>query len=206
MPLVAPTRVAESVVYCTSCGWENLAEASFCSSCGTGIQDLRLPGTEARDPGIRADYAGFWRRLAAQTLDLAIYGIALWILVGSLERSGPLFLVLLLMESPLLFWWFYKAMRCRTLGRILLQIEVIDQSGGRVSFWRGLLRETFGKFVSIIFVFPLGLIRAARDSKKETWHDRIVGTYLDSEDQAWHDRIARTYVVRNMGRSTWTRL
>ena len=78
---------------------------------------------------------------------------------------------------PVIFFGIYKNIKCQTPGRRLLGIKVVNQSGERISFWRGLLRETIGKAVSGIFVY-LGYITAAFDSRKQAWHDKIAGTFV----------------------------
>ncbi len=173
--LQGPSEVARSVIYCSNCGHENLSNARFCASCGAEIQ--QLPGRR-RTVGIpqaqvSQDYMGFWIRLAAQILDGIIVGVAFTI-VGVLGTFVPILSILIL---PLTIYVIYKHLKCQTLGRRLVGIEVVDELGERISFWRGALREIIGKFVSGIVIL-LGYIWVAFDHRKQGWHDKIAGTYV----------------------------
>ena len=116
---------------------------------------------------------GFWIRLVAQILDDIILGIGVVIafLLGSIT---PIFWILFI---PLIIYLFYRHMKCKTPGRMLLRIEVINESGEEISFWRGMLREIIGKSISGIFLY-LGYIWVAFDQHKQGWHDKIAGTYV----------------------------
>jgi uncharacterized RDD family membrane protein YckC len=78
---------------------------------------------------------------------------------------------------PFVIYGVYKHMKCQTLGRRILGLTVVNQSGEAVGFWRGALRETIGKFVSTI-LFGLGYIWVAFNRDKQGWHDKISGTYV----------------------------
>jgi uncharacterized RDD family membrane protein YckC len=78
---------------------------------------------------------------------------------------------------PFVIFGVYRYLKCQTLGRRILSLAVVNQAGEEVSFWRGALRETIGKFVSAIFLY-LGYIWVALDRDKQSWHDKIAGTYV----------------------------
>ena len=168
---------ARSTVYCTSCGQENSGDARFCLNCGTALQ---LPsGRSDPDAISRAsappEYIGFWSRFGAQLVDGIIYGVG-GLILAMISASIPFLGILFI---PLYLYIFYKAMKSQTLGRKLLGMRVVDQYGEPIGFWRGVLRELIGKFVSAI-VFYIGFVVIAFDSRKQGWHDKIASTYVIS--------------------------
>jgi uncharacterized RDD family membrane protein YckC len=93
--------------------------------------------------------------------------------VGSLAPTSLLLVVFI----PFIIYGVYKYLKCQTPGRQILGLTVVNQTGEEVSFWRGALRETIGKFVSVIFLY-LGFLWVALDRDKQGWHDKIAGTYV----------------------------
>jgi uncharacterized RDD family membrane protein YckC len=120
-------------------------------------------------------YVGFWTRLGAQIIDAIIY----WVLVVVMVAIGSAAPLVLIAFIPVIIYGVYRHLKCQTLGRRVLGIMVVDDSGKAVGFWRGALREIIGKFVSGIVLY-LGYLWIAFDPNK----------------QGWHDKVARTYVVR----------
>jgi len=120
-------------------------------------------------------YAGFWIRFGASLIDYALAAVG----AGIIERVAALAPtpVLSFVFIPFVIYGLYKYLKCQTLGRRILGVTVVNQAGEEVSFWRGALRETIGKFVSAIFFF-LGYIWVALDPDKQGWHDKIAGTYV----------------------------
>ncbi len=72
---------------------------------------------------------------------------------------------------------FYREIKCKTPGRKMVGIVVVDQARKEISFWRGLLREVIGKTVSGAVLY-LGFIWAGFDQRKQAWHDKIASTYV----------------------------
>ena len=120
-----------------------------------------------------AEYMGFWIRLAAQILD----GIAVVAAVIVLFVVPNFFPPLAFLIIPAFFYGLYKHMKCQTLGRRLVGIEVVDESGEAISLCTGVLRETIGKGISDL-VFGAGYIGVALDERKQGWHDKIASTYV----------------------------
>ena len=122
---------------------------------------------------VGVEYMGFWIRFAAQILDGIAFVVALIVLVVVISLVPPLGLLFI----PVFFYGFYKHMKCQTLGRRLVGIKVVDEAGEEISFWRGVLRETIGKYVSDL-VFGVGYLGVAFDERKQGWHDKIASTYV----------------------------
>ena len=160
--------------YCSSCGQGLRERDRFCPSCGSAV-DARIAGTgwETSPDLVAEQYMGFWIRLAAEVIDYVILAIAL-IIVGALTTAMPWFWILLI---PVIAYWVFKHLKCKTLGRTLFRIKVVNAAGEDVSFWRGALRETVGKFISAL-AFYLGFLWIGWDREKRGWHDHIAGTYV----------------------------
>ncbi len=175
---------------CPSCQQDNSDAANFCISCGVGLSSscsscgAELPegaqfcgacGSPVRSSPARrnVEYAGFWRRLVANVIDDVTLLVAFAILLF-LTSLVPFMVIVLLV---VLVYALYKHMKCKTLGRRLLGIKVVTQTGQDVGFWRGAFRETIGKFVSSPALY-LGFLWIAFDSEKRSWHDKMAGTYV----------------------------
>lgn len=146
--------------------------------------------TKARGSGVQ--YAGFWVRAAASSVDLAV-AFAAWILMSlvlafwagldemTAEQEEVLGLILI-MATIVAGWLYYAFMESSaqqgTLGKIALALRVTDDAGEPISFWRATGRY-WGKFVSAV---PLGF---------GFWMAAWTG-----DKQALHDLMARCLVVR----------
>ena len=111
----------------------------------------------------------------AQILDDIILVIGIFIALLLIGLTPFLAIIFI----PLIIYAFYKHMKCQTLGRRILRIEVVNESGEKIGFWRGMLREVIGKTVSGIFLY-VGFIWVAFDARKQGWHDKIASTYVIS--------------------------
>lgn len=63
-----------------------------------------------------------------------------------------------------------------TIGKKILKLQVLDQSGQPLGFGRALLRELC-KFISALPCY-LGFIWAIWDAEKQAWHDKILSTHV----------------------------
>ena len=59
----------------------------------------------------------------------------------------------------------------------MVGIQVVGENGEPIGFWRGLLRETIGKFLSTIVLY-IGFIAVAFSRDRQGWHDKITSTYV----------------------------
>ena len=73
------------------------------------------------------------------------------------------------------YGWFYSQ-RGASFGKIVMGLKVIDvQTGERLSYWRGFIRETLGKYISLaIGGLGFALIFFRRDHR--ALHDLIFET------------------------------
>jgi uncharacterized RDD family membrane protein YckC len=62
-----------------------------------------------------------------------------------------------------------------TVGKLAFGIEVVDEQGKRLSFWRSVWREWFGSWVAGMALW-LGFIWIFIDKERRGWHDMMAGT------------------------------
>lgn len=140
-------------------------------------------------------YAGFWRRFVAAVIDALVLSIALFVIkflsggnqhnvsiemfddLSPLGNSGSwrnniLYFLLNLIYYAALESSKYQA----TIGKMALDIRVIDTDGHRLSSQKAIVRY-LGKIISAV-ILMIGYIMAAFDSKKQALHDKIATTYV----------------------------
>ena len=151
------------------------------------------------------NYAGFWIRFLAYFIDNMVINIIMWILIfpilgvlgiqfdaieefRELETIDPeIGLALMLSVMPaiitlsLLVSWMYYALlqssaRQATIGKMALNLIVVDINGGRLTFARASLRF-FSKIISSA-IFMIGYIMASFTEKHQALHDIIANTYV----------------------------
>ena len=64
-----------------------------------------------------------------------------------------------------------------TIGKRLLGLKVLDQTGSPIGFGRAFLRELCKGTISS-WVCYLGLLWMLWDKEKQTWHDKILNTHV----------------------------
>lgn len=118
-----------------------------------------------------------WRRLLAFLIDglLILMGIRIGRLVLEGSLFGFWFLFWILGYMPLAIYFL-----ATTLGKKVLGLKVVSYDREKLKFFQVLLREWWGKFLSLA---PLGLgfIWLAWDKRKQTWHDKLAGTLVIKE-------------------------
>lgn len=181
-------------MHCRNCGHDNLPEARFCASCGAALVATIEPSPAVSEPVsvpsppvVAMEYAGFWIRFAACLIDILIisaaasvfrFGLSLPMLAG----SGGFGITGMIWSSiagflPWLYWWLLTGLRGQTLGKMILNIKVVNRQGNKPGLGYAALREIIGKTVSFLVLF-LGFLWIAWDKDKRGWHDKIAGTYV----------------------------
>ena len=140
----------------------------------------------------KAEYAGFWIRLAAYLIDaLAMGAISIALafagaLVAAAQgaSSETQFVVGALIFfmgrypiGALYFAVMESSPNQATLGKMALGLKVTKTSGERISFLRALWR-VFVKMVSGIFTNGLVFLVVALDKKKQGLHDHMAKTLV----------------------------
>ena len=147
-----------------------------------------------------AEYAGFWRRLAACLVDsiavaiatvlgFACLATAIYFIEGRVgglsERiSNVLFdlslLICVFILGPVLSWMYRAGMEScptrATLGKMALGLLVTDRGGNRISFGRATGRH-FAKYLSNLSL-GIGYLMAAFTENRQAFHDVIAHCVL----------------------------
>jgi uncharacterized RDD family membrane protein YckC len=150
----------------------------------------RAPGPRASDPAFARglEYAGFWARFAAFTLDWVIV-----VVIAAVAAAAAAFLALTFHEdtrvpSPwsmlavgVVGWLYFAGLEsggyCATLGKRALHLQVLDAGGmARIGFLRATFRW-LGRFVSWL-PFMLGYLLQALTRRRQALHDLIAGTVV----------------------------
>jgi uncharacterized RDD family membrane protein YckC len=108
--------------------------------------------------------AGFWERMGAGFLDLALISLATAV-------CGPFaFLLALAYFSGM---WAWKG---TTVGGIVLNLQVVRQDGKPLNFLTSFVRSLAAVFSAVLLF--LGFFWIGWDSDKQGWHDKIAGTVV----------------------------
>lgn len=86
-------------------------------------------------------------------------------------------LVIVILVIQFLYFGYFWSTSGQSLGMKLLDMKVVRQDGGELSFLTAGLRGSLGYWISSL-VFNLGFLWAAFDQEKETWHDKIFKTWV----------------------------
>lgn len=148
---------------CPRCRNEITPDSYFCTWC-----DVFVPAPE------KGEKAGFFARWVAATIDPFIPLILIFILYRVSTESGVVYAFLISYGG----WCLFLFREGRTPGKFLLGLQVVShRNGENPGFWKMLVREIFGKFISFLFL-GIGYIWAIFDKHAQAWHDKIVGTVV----------------------------
>lgn len=125
--------------------------------------------------GSSASYAGFWLRVAAYIIDsalLMILSLAIILGAASLDEMLAVLASLAVLLINLLYWPVMESsVRQATFGKSIVGIKVSNLQGGRLTFWRALLRN-LAKILSAI-PLSIGFLLAGFTARKQALHDMI---------------------------------
>jgi len=139
-------------MYCSRCGTQNPDAAAFCAQCGNpmaGNQPAQVQTTE--------EQAGLGLRVVS------------WVVDGIITSIPYLNFITIIVN-----WVMYR--RGNTIGLKLVGARIVRENGDVSGFFHTAVRSA-ASFLSII---PLGLgyAWALWDPQKQTWHDKIMHTYV----------------------------
>jgi uncharacterized RDD family membrane protein YckC len=119
-------------------------------------------------------YGGFWIRVLAYIIDGILVGIVVGILTLTTDDAARNTV------STIVSWLYFAFMessaRQATFGKSLLNMQVTDEQGQRISFLRATGRH-FAKILSAIILL-IGFIMVAFDSRKQGLHDKLASTLV----------------------------
>jgi uncharacterized RDD family membrane protein YckC len=158
----------------------------FCANCKPILMQKLAEGAEL-NAGL-LNYAGFWRRVAAELLDCflllalatgidLVAGLGLPWSANTNSTGSNAVEILVSFAETLLQIGYYTLMIGKygaTLGKMACKIKVVAVDGGRVSYLKALCRD-LAKYLSA-FICLIGFIMAAFDAQKRALHDHICAT------------------------------
>ncbi|MEK8127236.1 RDD family protein [Paenibacillus filicis] len=121
----------------------------------------------------QTEYAGFWIRAVAFVIDLALLSLISY-LYGKLGLQ-PLPVIANLGLS--LYFLLLTGLFGQTLGKRIVGIRVVRADGTVPSWGAALIRETIGKWLSILLL-GIGFLMAGMDANKRALHDQLSRTYV----------------------------
>jgi len=144
-------------------------------------------------PGlIGSTYASYGKRVGAFVIDVvlcyllvgmlsAFGGAMIYAGRGSGSAAGGLFLLMALATGVLYFLW-PTASSGQTLGKKMLNIKVVDESGYAPGWGKSFMRYVVGfgleNLLMYVMIGLLGWLWPLWDANKQAWHDKIGGTFV----------------------------
>lgn len=187
------------VEVCASCGSDRLADGRFCLFCGDLLSEPVTRGT-ARSPAANTavqhdsaifpymEYAGFWRRLWAGSIDLGIEAVGALLLTLAIDAvlrnfgrgfgidpwdskvfTGVAFIIILAVGSWLYCAFAESSSWRATIGKRLLGLQVVTTDGEPTSFGQATVRH-FMKFLSL-FCLTIGFMMSGWTKRRQALHD-----------------------------------
>jgi uncharacterized RDD family membrane protein YckC len=122
--------------------------------------------------------AGFLERAAAFALDTT-FVLIVCAALDFMDNDGPGLVILAMLAYHIGFW----AWKGTTFGGIVCQLRIIRLDGWPLRGADALVRGIAGIFS--LAVLGLGWLWIVRDEERQSWHDKIAGTYVVSVPRNW---------------------
>ena len=139
----------------------------------------RPRGATLRTAGGDFELAGFGIRLGGAMIDavivLVFLAVAGLISDGIATEESEEALGLVVLVVPLIAWWAFNTVGWSP-GQRAVGLRIIQDDGARPGLGYGFAR-TVGMPLSLAVVL-LGFLWAAWDDRRQTWHDKISGTFV----------------------------
>jgi len=141
---------------------------------------------EQEESRATVNYAGFWIRLGAFMIDLAIMSIisipiivaimgsSEWLAAGGYLIVGPYMMLGVFVLIGLVYFPSFWTWRGQTPGKMLIRAKVVRTNGEALSFGHAALRF-LGFFVCFLTIY-IGFIMIAFNIQKRGLHDTIADT------------------------------
>jgi len=183
---------------CSSCGNPLLPDGQFCLFCGDVLECPPATAPASVPPRIEAivavpqprpvEYAGFWLRVWAGSIDLLLEALAALLLIAVMDVAmriiSPRFglspitaryvtgiaFIFVLAVGAWLYCAFAESSSWRaTVGKRIIGLQVVTSSGGQLSFGQATVRH-FMKFLSL-FTAAVGFMMAGWTKRRQALHD-----------------------------------
>jgi len=127
--------------------------------------------------------ATFVERLAAFFLDLVLIAIVAQVLrldrLFWLYPAGDNNLLLIAIIYHAGFWTWKQT----TIGGMICQLRLVRTDGGRVHVAEAVVRALVG--ILSLIVAGIGFLWVMWDPERQSWHDRVAGTYVVKVPRTW---------------------
>ena len=115
--------------------------------------------------------AGFWRRFGGALIDALVVLVVEFILKAVLDSAG----VALSLVFSFGYYTYFHGRTGQTPGDAALGIRVVDiESGEVIGYGRAFGRALVS--IASILVIAIGYLWMLWDPRKQTWHDKAVGS------------------------------
>ena len=169
--------------FCPYCGASVAPESRFCGNCGrrldegayqsAGGGEYQRAAQEYDEPAHQDALAGNSTRTGGFLVTQMVPGLVSWIpVVGWLAGIG------------LSIWNLFLFQRGQDIGARLLGMRVVRDTGELAGFFHMWTRN-LAAIISLV-VLAAGYWTAYFDPHRQTWHDKMLGTYVvdDTEEMA----------------------
>ncbi len=157
--------------------------------------------------GFHHKFAGFWTRFWAYTIDAIVLFAISGIFIKPIFRAAdfaitnPVFLFfspykITLLIVLLLYFTLMTKIFQQTIGKMVMGIKVVSQSGKPLTWGALIFREVIGRFISKLLVLPYLLIVFM--PKKEALHDIFADTIVVHENA--YEKNSQTRDSNNLRR------
>ena len=123
--------------------------------------------------------AAFLDRFVAAVLDVFLVAMAYNLLDFNVWRNDVNMFFLLLIAYHIVFW----AWKGTTVGGIVCSLRLVKTNGTALQPADAVVRGLAGLFS--VAALGLGFLWILRDPERQSWHDRIAGTYVVSVPRSW---------------------
>jgi len=130
----------------------------------------------------RDDYAGFWRRVLIDSVDLVVIGIVCITssVVGWMVFPSAALILAIWGTEMFSYFVLLKRSTIRTVGYRLGGVRIVGQDGERPGISSLTLRLSFG--VLSPFNWLMDLIWLSADPHRQALRDKLAGTYVVKTD------------------------
>lgn len=178
---------------CSTCGNVQLPDGRFCLFCGDLLSEPTSRGIVSSQPAkppvspaptelAFPAYAGFWLRVWAGAIDVALEVGGALVLTFAIELARRRFapfvpknaagmaFILILSVGGWLYCAFTESSSWRaTIGKRALGLQVVTAEGDRIGFGQATVRH-FMKFLSLFFL-TIGFMMAGWTKRRQALHD-----------------------------------
>jgi uncharacterized RDD family membrane protein YckC len=176
-------------IHCTKCGEELPEGSKFCIKCGAPVTFEATAETVADRFTKDEDLQQHWiKRVIAYIIDSVIVGVAAAVLL--IIALFPLFIVnptgvLNLLSFPfamglinIIYCTFADSMRGATIGKSVLGLKVVAQSGGNPNFENALIRN-ISKIHPVLLLLDVVAGVTTSNDLHQKYSDKMTGTTVN---------------------------